>query len=141
MVKVLTAPSPILPSASMSQSGLMVAALIGGFVVFIAMQGKLAAYWSILLGGGASATAPVATTTGTGGVISGSGIANQGAGSAGTAGTPAVVGQPGSPAFVPTPNTIGNFLTGNWWQPAPVTSQGTLTPAGSTAAGGGIGMM
>jgi len=41
----------------MSQSGLMVAALIGGFVVFVAMQGKLANYWSILLGGGASATA------------------------------------------------------------------------------------
>jgi hypothetical protein len=39
----------------MSQSGLMVAALLGGFVVFLAMQGKLGNYWSILMGGGASA--------------------------------------------------------------------------------------
>ena len=122
----------------MSQSGLMLAALIGGFVVWLMMNQKLGAYWSILIGGGSTAAA---TTTGTGNVISGSGIANQAAGSAGTAGTPAVVGQPGSPAFVPTPNTIGNLLTGNWWQPAQSTTQGTLTPAGSAAAGGGIGMM
>ena len=63
MVKVLSSPSPVLPSASMSQSGLMVAALLGGFVVFLAMQGKLAAYWSILLGGGSASTAPATTST------------------------------------------------------------------------------
>jgi hypothetical protein len=122
--------------ASMSQSSAMGAALIAGFVVFLMMKGKLGAYWSILIGGGAKAA-----STGTGGVIAPSGIANQAAGSQGTAGQPAVVGQPGSPAFVPTPNTIGNFLTGNWWQPAQSTSQGTLTPAGSLKAGGGVGMM
>jgi hypothetical protein len=141
MATVLKSPSVLLPSASMSQSGLMAAALIGGFFIWLMMQGKLATYWSILMGGASAAPAAPATTTGTGGVIAPSGIANQAAGSAGTAGTPAVVGQPGSPAFVPTPNTIGNFLTGNWWQPAQSTSQGTLTPAGSAAAGGGIGMM
>jgi hypothetical protein len=139
MATVLRSPSVLLPSVGMSQSGLMAAALFGGFFLWLMMQGKLGTYWSILLGGG-SAAAP-ATTTGTGGVITPSGIANQAPGSAGTAGTPAVVGQPGSPAFVPTPNTIGNFLTGNWWQPAQSTTQGTLTPAGSAAAGGGIGMM
>ena len=139
MPTIARAPVAILPNASLSQSGLIAAALIGGFVVYLMMGQKLATYWSILIGGGSSA-AP-ATTTGTGGVIAPSGIANQAPGSAGTAGTPAVVGQPGSPAFVPTPNTIGNFLTGDWWQPAQSTSQGTLTPAGSAAAGGGIGQM
>ena len=147
MVTVARAPIAVAPNISMSQSGLMVAALLGGFVVFLALQNKLGVYWSILLGGGASAAPP---TTGTGNVASGilgggviapSGIAAQGVGSQGTAGTPAVVGQPGSPAFVPTPNTLGNFLSGNWWAPAPVTTQGTLTPFGSSQAGGGIGMM
>jgi hypothetical protein len=61
LVKVLASPSPILPSASMSQSGIMVAALLGGFVVFLAMQGKLGNYWSILLGGGSTAAAPAST--------------------------------------------------------------------------------
>lgn len=63
MVTVARAPIAIAPNASMSQSGIMVAALLGGFVVFLALQGKLANYWSILLGGGASATSGAATTT------------------------------------------------------------------------------
>jgi hypothetical protein len=63
MVKVLSSPSPVLPSASLSQSGLMIAALLGGFVVFLAMQGKLGNYWSILMGGGASSTSTASTTT------------------------------------------------------------------------------
>jgi hypothetical protein len=64
MVTVARAPVAGLPNATMSQSGLMVAALLGGFVVYLAMAGKLAAYWSILMGGGATSTAaPAATTT------------------------------------------------------------------------------
>jgi hypothetical protein len=64
MVTVARAPVAGLPNVTMSQSGLMVAALLGGFVVYLAMAGKLAAYWSILMGGGASSTAaPAATTT------------------------------------------------------------------------------
>jgi hypothetical protein len=47
----------------------MVAALLGGFIVFLAMQGKLGAYWSILIGGGSKAassgTATAPATTGT----------------------------------------------------------------------------
>jgi hypothetical protein len=61
MATVARAPIAVAPNISMSQSGLMVAALIGGFVVFVAMQGKLSTYWSILLGGGASAATPGAT--------------------------------------------------------------------------------
>jgi hypothetical protein len=62
MVAVARAPIAVAPNVSMSQSGLMVAALVGGFVVFLAMQGKLGNYWSILLGGGASATTGAATS-------------------------------------------------------------------------------
>jgi hypothetical protein len=131
----------------MNQSEVIGGALIGGFLLYLAMNKRLGTYWAIMTGAGGSggsgsaAAATPPATTGQGGVISGSGIANQAAGSQGTAGTPAVVGQPGSPAFVPTPNTIWNFLSGNWWRPAQTTTQGTQTPAGSQAAGGGIGMM
>ena len=69
MVTVARAPIAVAPNIGMSQSGLMVAALVGGFIVFVAMQGKLANYWSILLGGGASsagsATTPSTTTPST----------------------------------------------------------------------------
>ena len=44
----------------------------------------------------------------------------------------------------PTAPSFWNFITGNWYQPAQSTSQGTLTPAGSTVAasnGAGIGSM
>lgn len=62
MVKLAKSPSPILPDVSMSQSGLIVAALIGGFVIYLTITGKLAAYWSILTGG-ASATATSSTSS------------------------------------------------------------------------------
>jgi hypothetical protein len=125
----------LLPNVAMSQSAVLVGALFAAFLIYLMLKGRLGTYWALMTGGTATASA------GTGGVIAPSGIANQAAGSIGTAGTPAVVGQPGSPAFVPTPNTITNFLTGHWWQPAGSTSQGTLTPYGSSQAGGGIGMM
>jgi hypothetical protein len=63
MVTVARAPIAVAPNITMSQSGLMVAALVGGFVVFVAMQGKLANYWSILLGGGSTSTGSAATPT------------------------------------------------------------------------------
>jgi hypothetical protein len=134
-----------------NQSEVLGGALIAGFLIYLAMTKRLGVYWKILTGGTASGgTAASSGGTGTGNVAGGilgggvtypSGIAAQGVGSQGTAGTPAVVGQPGSPAFVPTQNTIGNLLSGNWWQPSQSTTQGTLTPYGSSQAGGGIGMM
>lgn len=60
---VLKSGSVLLPDVGMSQSSLMVGALIAGFVVWVMMNGKLATYWSILLGGGASATATATTAT------------------------------------------------------------------------------
>ena len=67
MATVARAPVAALPDVSMSQSGLMVAALIGGFIVYLAMQGKLGTYWTLMTGGGGSSAAstasPAATTT------------------------------------------------------------------------------
>lgn len=67
MVTVARAPVAALPNVTMSQSGLMVVALIGGFIVFLAMAGKLGTYWTLMTGGGGSSTAttaaPAATTT------------------------------------------------------------------------------
>jgi hypothetical protein len=40
-----------------SQSSVIAAALIGGFLLWLALNGKLAAYWSILTGGGAPGAA------------------------------------------------------------------------------------
>ena len=60
MVTVARAPVAALPNVSMSQSGLMVAALIGGFIVYLAMQGKLGTYWTLMTGGGALVMAGLA---------------------------------------------------------------------------------
>lgn len=51
----------------MNQSSLMAGALAAGFVFYLAMQGKLAAYWSILIGGsGAPAATGSTSAPGTG---------------------------------------------------------------------------
>jgi hypothetical protein len=125
MATVLRSPSPLLPNVGMSQSGLMVAALIGGFIVFIAMQGKLATYWSILLGGGAatgststtttpSATTPSATTPSTSTTIPSSLGSLFGLGGTGASGGSGTVGY--------------NAFTG---------AGSGLTPAGAALYGGG----
>lgn len=44
----------------MSQSEIIVGALLGGFVLFLLMSGRLATYWALLTGGGASAATPQA---------------------------------------------------------------------------------
>jgi hypothetical protein len=56
----------------MSQSEIIAGALFGAFVVYLAMNGKLSAYWSVLMGGtpsgGSGAAAPPSGgTTGSGG--------------------------------------------------------------------------
>jgi hypothetical protein len=76
MVTVARSPVAILPNVGMSQSGLMISALLAGFVVYLAIKQRLGVYWSILIGGGGTstttpqpsastgtATAPAATTT------------------------------------------------------------------------------
>jgi hypothetical protein len=117
MVAVARAPIAVAPNVSMSQSGLMVAALLGGFVVFIAMQGKLANYWSILLGGGSTATSgatttPAAPSTGSGSTAPSAspfsflgGTANPTAPATGGTGTATPTGIPGLPNV-----SLGNFF-------------------------------
>lgn len=63
-VTVARSPSVLMPNVGMSQSGLMVASLLGGFVVYLALNQKLGAYWSILIGG-SSSTATAASTPST----------------------------------------------------------------------------
>jgi hypothetical protein len=49
----------------MSQSELIGGALIGGFVLYLAMNNRLQAYWSILMGAGAGAGAGAPTAPAT----------------------------------------------------------------------------
>lgn len=72
MPTIARAPVAILPNVGMSQSGLMIASLLAGFVVYLAIKQRLGVYWSILIGGGAAASsttptaiapAPSSTTT------------------------------------------------------------------------------
>lgn len=66
MPTVAKSPAPmILPNVSMSQSSVIGAALIGGFILYLMLQGKLGAYWSLLMGGSNAASAAPPTTTGT----------------------------------------------------------------------------
>ena len=135
MARIAAAPAAVLPDVSMSQSSLLASALLGGFIIWLAMNGKLATYWALLTGGSAQTAAQAAATS-----VNQQGVTTP----TSTATSTAVVGQPGSPSVTPTAQTLWNLLTGNWWQPAQSTSQGTQTPAGSAAsasAGAGIGMM
>jgi hypothetical protein len=60
----------------MNQSGVLVSALAGGFVLYLAAQGKLGAYWSLLTGGGGSTTTASPTTS----TLPGTAPGNTGAG-------------------------------------------------------------
>lgn len=50
----------------MSQSEVIAVTLVGGFVLYLAMAGKLGAYWSLLTGGGAASAAATTPSTGSG---------------------------------------------------------------------------
>lgn len=112
MVAVAKAPLAVLPNIGMSQSAVMVGALIGGFVVFLALNQKLGAYWSILIGGSASAAAPATTSatpsTSTGSTTSGSIPTTQGSVLGGLGGTTSTL-----PASGTQTGTVGyNALSG-----------------------------
>lgn len=47
----------------MSQSTILVGALLAAFIVWLAMQGRLSAYWAILSGSAAGAPSTGATTS------------------------------------------------------------------------------
>jgi hypothetical protein len=87
-----------------SQSEWIAVAIVTGFLLFLAMKGRLANYWALLTGGtgGATGAAPAATPTGiaasiaTGGAV-GSAIGSAIGGGAGGATTPAAT-TPAAPA-------------------------------------------
>ena len=123
MPTVAKAPVAVLPNVSMSQSGLMVAALIGGFVVYLAMQGKLGAYWTLMTGGGGSSstTAPAATST---------------APSPSTSSTPSATTTAPSNASLGLPASFGSFLgLGGTSNPTATATGGTGTPVGTGIVG------
>src|ERR1700733_5827402 len=95
MVKrTLQSGSVLLPNVGMSQSGLMVAALVGGFIVYLGMNGKLAAYWALMTGGGGSSTAASATAGAVAGTKSATGTTSATAAPSNTSlGLPASLGQ------------------------------------------------
>jgi hypothetical protein len=102
MATIARAPIAALPDVGMSQSGLMVAALIGGFVVWLMMNGKLATYWSILLGGSSSTTAPAAAPSG--GTTGSGGSTLPSPGSSGAPIIPSPI--PGNPGLALPPNPL-----------------------------------
>ena len=143
--------------ASLSQSSLMGAALIAGFILYLGMSGKLGAYWSILTGGtakggtAASATAPSGTTTtppasatnppavtpSTPGSIVGGilgGIVNSPVPGTTTPGTPGITLNP----FYGIPNPFGGNFLHDFIGPIPGTTSTTpTTPQGTPSGGGG----
>ena len=75
----------------MSQSEWIAAAILAGFLIYLAIKGKLATYWSFMTGGGtaapASSTSSAASTAST--------VGSTVAGLAGTAAGPAATALPG----------------------------------------------
>src|SRR5215469_13867588 len=58
MPTVAHAPVAVLPDVQASQSTVIVVALIGAFLLWLLLTGRLAAYWALLTGGGATSAAP-----------------------------------------------------------------------------------
>jgi hypothetical protein len=55
----------------LSQSEWIAVAILAGFLIFLAIKGKLANYWSLLTGGAAAGTASSSSTASTTGAIAG----------------------------------------------------------------------
>ena len=70
MVQVARAPLAVLPNVGMSQSSVMLAALLAGFVVYLAIKQRLGVYWSILIGGGSAASSTATSSTSSGSIPS-----------------------------------------------------------------------
>lgn len=90
----------------MSQSQVMIGALIAGFILWLLMNNGLAKYWALLTGGGATTPAtPVSSSTPT---------TTPGAGSPGaTPATPGASSSGGGITINPGPTSSGgSFFTG-----------------------------
>lgn len=104
----------------LSQSEWIVAAILGGFFVYLAIRGKLGNYWSLMVGGGSGAAAKGAAAQ-AGSAQGGGGLLGQGLGSLldiwGGGPTSSSSSSPGD-----TP-TVGDVLAGN-------ATTGTVTQGG-----------
>jgi hypothetical protein len=130
-----------------SQSEILVGALLGAFVIYLAMAGRLQAYWSLLMGGAGGSTRGGSTLPpnvagnvpqfggGTQGAPTGTGPAGSPAGAGGAAGSGAIgpygfsSAPPGSnvselanqPGSILGGNPSGNIITSNPATGAPST--------------------
>jgi hypothetical protein len=86
----------------MSQSEWIAVAIVAGFLVYLAIKGKLATYWTMLTGGGAASSAA-------------GGVAGAVAGAAGGAATSsaagAVAGAVAGPAATTLPGVVSGTVT------------------------------
>jgi hypothetical protein len=97
----------------MTQSGWIAAALLLGFALWLAMQNKLGAYWSILVGGSTGGTTPAAPQPA---AAQSSGMAPGMIGG----GNPASPGGSGAPFVQPgsaTGTTLDPLLNNPWLAP------------------------
>lgn len=85
----------------LSQSEWIAVAILAGFLVFLAIKGKLANYWSLLTGGAASAASSSSSSSSAGSSVGGlAGAVTGGLGAIGGTSSPA-------------PGTVGGTITGN----------------------------
>lgn len=113
----------------MKNDNVIAAVIFLAFVAYITLKGRLRTYIGFFVPAGSTSVG----STSVGSSVSGNNT------KAGDTSTNVAVG-----GSTPTAPSIWNFITGNWYQPAQSTTQGTLTPTGSAAAaaqGAGIGRM
>jgi hypothetical protein len=84
-VTVAHAPAAVLPDIGMSQSSILVGALLAAFILYLAINKRLGVYWSLLTGGTGQQAA-----------------ANAAAVAAAASNNPVVTSPSGGPAMQPT---------------------------------------
>lgn len=97
----------------LSQSEWIMGAIVAGFVVFLAVRGKLGNYWSLLVGGGSGAAEKGAAAQ-AGSAAGGGGLLGTGLGGLldqWGIGSPSSSSSPSSPSS--TGPTVGDVLAGN----------------------------
>src|SRR5215472_5168000 len=111
MPTVAHAPVAVLPDVQASQSTVIVVALIGAFLLWLLLTGRLAAYWALLTGGGATSASPSPPSS------SSSGPSSPGPPASGPPGVPSTI--PGT--NIPNPLCIlgGSLCGGSNPAPAP----------------------
>lgn len=97
----------------LSQSTILVGALLAAFIVYLAMNGRLNAYWALLTGSAAGATATSSTGSATTGSIAGSTGLSSGLTGSTTGVTPGTSGGLAAPGGFGGPLSITVHPLGN----------------------------